>query len=69
LKKQSQCQNRQYGINSVIVRIYRDFSYFERFLAVKNKAKQSQMPAFGWKSEARIPKSEIRQKRLKPGVK
>jgi len=42
---------------------------FEHFLAGKNKANQSQLPAFGRKSEVLNPKSEIRQKQLKPSVK
>ena len=47
LKKQSQCQNGQNSIKSVIVRIYGDFSGFLRFWVAKNKAN---MPAFGRKS-------------------
>jgi len=42
LKKQSQCQYRQYSINLVMVRFYGDNSRFLRFWAAKNKAKQSQ---------------------------
>jgi hypothetical protein len=31
LKKQIQCQNRQYGVKSVIVKVYGDYNDFELF--------------------------------------
>jgi hypothetical protein len=55
LKKQSQCQNGQNGVKSMIAKIYVHFGNFERFWVTKNKANS---PAFGRKSEAQIPKSE-----------
>jgi len=66
LKKQSQCQNRQIVINSVIVNTYGDFGYFERFLAVKNKANQSQLSAFDRKFEARTALNRTRFEKTKP---
>ena len=42
MKKQSQCQNGQYGTKSVIVRSYGDSGGFGRFWVAKNKANQTQ---------------------------
>jgi len=46
LKKQSQCQNRQCGINSAIVKTYVCFGGFGQLWVTKNKAKQSQFDIF-----------------------
>jgi len=55
LKKQSQFAGGQNGIKPYLK------GYYDNITACgarKNKAKQSQIPAFGRKSEARNPKSE-----------
>jgi len=55
LKKQSQFAGGRNGVNSFLKGNYGNISILG---ARKNKAKQSQSPAFGRKSEARNPKSE-----------
>jgi len=51
-----------------MVKVYGYFGDFGRFRAAKNKAKQTQIPTFGRKSEARSSKSEtVRMKNLIAG--
>jgi len=51
-----------------MVKVYGYFGDFGRFRAAKNKAKQTQIPTFGRKSEARSSKSEtVRMKDLIAG--
>jgi len=55
LKKQSQFSEWQNDVTLMLKMVYGDFSDLRQ---QKNKANQSQSPAFGRKSEARNPKAE-----------
>ena len=64
LKKQSQFYEDRINISVYLIYIYRELC---AFLWLKNKANQSQLPAFGRKSEALSSKSENNAKTVEDG--